>query len=30
LKYVPKDCEIIHPEIESKPQLESFKTFFYK
>ena len=27
---VPKDCEIIHPEIESKPQLESFKTFFYK
>ena len=27
---VPKDCEIIHPDLEGTPKLESFKTFFYK
>ena len=30
LKSVPKDCEIIHPDLEATPKLESFKTFFYK
>ena len=30
LKDVPKDCEIIHPDLEATPKLESFKTFFYK
>jgi hypothetical protein len=27
---VPKDCKIIHPDLEATPKLESFKTFFYK